>query len=250
MTDLHCHILPGIDDGSKNIETSLALLRQQQTQGITQLAFTPHFRCDATVDAFLQKRYRSLCALHQAARGKGFSFKVKLGAEAYFSPALIDLNLAPICLQGTKNLLIELPVLYNSSFTMEVLYEIQLQGITPIIAHVERYSYALEDMNFLVQLVNAGCILQTNAASIVRKDAMSKTVLKLIQWNLIHIVASDTHSVRRRPSQMRAAAQIITEKLGAETWDKLDNNASDIFTGKEFAAQEIHCPRKIFGKWV
>ncbi|MEG0911563.1 MAG: CpsB/CapC family capsule biosynthesis tyrosine phosphatase [Ruthenibacterium sp.] len=251
MTDLHCHILPGIDDGSKSIETSLTLLQQQKEQGVTHIAYTPHFRCDEQdVNLFLKNRLQSVRALHQAAVGMGFSFVTKLGAEAYFSPTLAEIDLAPICLQGTKMMLVELPVTYNSSFTMDVLYEVQLQGITPIIAHIERYPYAVTDMNFIYELVNAGCIIQTNAASIVRKDALSKVILKLIRWNLIHIVASDTHSAHRRPSRMGDAATIIKAKLGEQTWQQLEANAAGIFAGDEFMPADAHCPRKFFGKWI
>ncbi|MEG1550072.1 MAG: CpsB/CapC family capsule biosynthesis tyrosine phosphatase [Ruthenibacterium sp.] len=250
MTDLHCHILPGIDDGAQSMEVSLALLEQQKKQGVTQIAYTPHFRCDRqSVDGFLRMRQESMNLLQQETVDKGFSFGIKLGAEAYFSPALTEIDLKPICLQGTNVLLIELPVEYNSSFTMDVLYQIQLHNITPMIAHIERYSYAMQDMAFIYALANAGCIIQANAASIAKNDARAKAILKLIRWNLVHIIASDAHSAQR-PSQMHMAADFITAKLGAQAWQQLDDNAACVFAGTEFVPDDLYCPHKLLGRWI
>lgn len=249
LTDLHSHILPGVDDGARDLEAALALLKLQKQAGVTSIALTPHFNCEKiTIADFLSRRLASARVLAQAVKEQKFSFRIKMGAELYFSPTLPQLDLAPLCLQGTPFLLIELPVTYQPNWVRDVFYDLQAQGYVPLLAHVERYPYMLSNPDRLYELVNAGVLVQVNAGSLLRDAKMAKQICQLIRWNLVHVIASDTHSVHRRPPQLAPAFQLLQQKLGADTVRLLQSNAQLIFGGELPESAEPYCPRRLFGE--
>ena len=93
--------------------------------------------------------------------------ELKKGAEVFFSPALLECDPRPLCLEGTGLMLVELPVTYRPQWTVEVLYQLGTLGITPLIAHVERYPYVMEDPNLLIDWIEAGAYTHVNASSLV-----------------------------------------------------------------------------------
>ena len=251
LTDLHCHILPNIDDGAKDIDVSLKLLKMQNLQGVEQIVFTPHFRCgDISVEAFLEKRDDSFNLIKKGLKEINSSVKTKLGAEVYFTPDLLGTDLKKLCIEGTNYILVELPNIYNEKLVKDILYEIQLQNIVPIIAHIERYSYTIQDISLIYDFVNSGCLVQINASSVLKKDLRSKLILKLFRWNLAHIVSSDTHSINNRPPLISKAAEEIVKNLGIEKWNELKENANVVFEGKDISANNPYNPRKFLGLWI
>lgn len=242
MTDFHCHILPGIDDGARDVETSLALLEMEKAQGVDRIVFTPHFRCDdCTLEEFLEARdqaYKLLLESMPDDLKEWFTFK--LGAEVYFSPTLSKIDLSKLCFEGTSYMLVELPFTSDirPAFLDEILYTISSRGITPIIAHVERYPYILSDPTQIYDWVMAGYLVQTNAKTVVSGDKMIK---KLLSWGLVQLVSSDTHSLHRRPPMMAEAF----ERLG----DDIKQNGDDVFENYEIDIGELHYPKKVLGWW-
>ena len=243
MTDLHCHILPRIDDGARDVETALALLDMEKAQGVDRIVFTPHFRCDdVSLDEFLEKREAAWSSLMAALpENLKSSFDFKLGAEVYFSPTLSRVDFSKLCFTDTSYMLVELPFTsgVRPAFLDEILYDISSEGITPIIAHVERYPYILSDLTKIYDWVMAGYLVQTNAKTVVEGDKMIK---KLISWGLVQVVSSDAHSLHRRPPMM------------AEAFDKLPSdvflaNGDDIFENYEIDVGEPHYPQKVLGRW-
>ena len=243
MTDLHCHILPGIDDGARDVETALALLDMEKAQGVDRIVFTPHFRCDdVSLDEFLEKREAAWSSLMSALpEDLKSSFDFKLGAEVYFSPTLSRVDFSKLCFTDTSYMLVELPFTsgVRPAFLDEILYDISSEGITPIIAHVERYPYILSDPTKIYDWVMAGYLVQTNAKTVVEGDKMIK---KLISWGLVQVVSSDAHSLHRRPPMMDSAFA----KLQLDT---LLANGDDIFDNYEIDVGEPHYPKQVLGRW-
>lgn len=242
MTDFHCHILPGIDDGARDVETSIALLEMEKAQGVDRIVFTPHFRCDdCSLEEFLEKRDKAFKRLMSAMPDDlKSSFEFKLGAEVHFSPSLGKMELGKLCFTKTSYMLVELPFTSDirPAFLDEVLFEISSRGITPIIAHVERYPYILSDPTQIYDWVMAGYLVQTNAGTVVSGNKMIK---KLISWNLVQLVASDTHSVKRRPPMMDKAFKRLD--------DDIMQNGDDVFENYELDIGDSHYPKKVLGWW-
>lgn len=152
MTDLHCHILPNIDDGAKDVSISLRLLEKEYADGVRNIAFTSHFNSEwTTPDAFLQKRaaaYETLTAALPTGP-EAMQFRFKLGCEVYFSPKLCELDAKALCIGDTSYMLVEFPTTHKPHFIRQTFALLQEQGVLPLIAHIERYPYVLEDPTLL-----------------------------------------------------------------------------------------------------
>lgn len=250
LTDLHCHILPRIDDGAKDLAASLALLQEHKQQNIKRIAFTPHFNFEKyTIREFLNVRSRSAQTLVKALQRAGQRFPAKLGAEVYFSPQLLHQDVAPLCLYGTPYILVELPTMYKPTGVRDTLYELQLCGYTPILAHIERYPYFMQEPDMVVELAEAGVVMQINASSLLREVKRARKLMQMIRYNLVHIIASDTHSVHRRPSRMAEAFEVVKTRLGVDTARRLESNASTIFKGKVLYLEEPTAPKRFLTGW-
>ena len=188
MTDLHCHILPGMDDGAKDTAVSLELLRREYEDGVRNIAFTSHFNSErTTVEAFTVKRQTAFEQLTAALEGQPMQFDFKLGAEVFFSPGLCELDTRALCMGDTAYLLLEFPTTHKPHFIRQTLYNLQQQGIVPLIAHIERYPYVLEDPTLLYDWVAAGAYAQINAGALL-EPKLCKKLCKFIQWGLVHVI--------------------------------------------------------------
>ena len=133
MTDLHCHILPGIDDGAKDVSVSLELLHKEYEDGVRNIAFTSHFNSErTTVEAFLEKRAAAYARLTEALKEEPMDVRFKLGSEVYVSPKLCELDAKALCMGDTAYMLIEFPTTHKPHFIRQTLYALQEQGILPL----------------------------------------------------------------------------------------------------------------------
>lgn len=238
MTDLHTHILPGMDDGPKDIPAALALLEQEYAQGVRNVALTSHYHCEAEdLDAFLARRERAFSALSEAAPR---DMTLKRGCEVFFSPALLSLDVRKLCLEGTSSLLLELPILQKPAFLNEVLLGLTSRGITPLIAHAERYLYVQRDPRLLTEWIDLGARIQVNAGS----DAAF--IRKLLRWGLVHVMASDAHHASHRPADLRSGLNKLSEEDAA----RLKQNAELFFTGQSVPTGEVRTPKRVLGFWI
>ena len=201
MTDLHCHILPGIDDGAKDVSVSLELLHKEYEDGVRNIAFTSHFNSErTTVEAFLEKRAAAYARLTEALKEAPMDFRFKLGSEVYFSPKLCELDAKALCMGDTAYMLIEFPTTHKPHFIKQTLYALQEQGILPLIAHIERYPYVLDDPTLLYEWVAAGAYAQINAGALLQDAKLRKKLCKFISWGLVHVLSTDTHSPDKAPA--------------------------------------------------
>ena len=124
MTDLHCHILPGMDDGAKDTAVSLELLRREYEDGVRNIAFTSHFNSErTTVEAFTEKRQTAFEQLTAALEGQPMQFDFKLGAEVFFSPGLCELDTRALCMGDTAYLLLE-PIIMGNQPALVALFRV------------------------------------------------------------------------------------------------------------------------------
>ncbi|MDR0293601.1 MAG: hypothetical protein LBH95_05550 [Oscillospiraceae bacterium] len=237
MVDLHSHILPGLDDGPEDAGESLSMVLAELNDGVQTIVLTPHFRTDiADPDSFLRHRrkaYELLCGDLPA-----LGVKLLTGAEAAFSPALLEMEIGLFCIEGTNNILIELPPDHYPPLTRKVFYELRTRGITPVIAHVERYPYFLRDPGQLALLIRGGAYAQINAGSLLCGGHTARTALHMLKSNLAHAVATDTHSMKDRPPMLGRAMKLVSGKLGKDTAEYLEDNAERIVSGKALSVPD------------
>lgn len=214
--DIHAHILPAVDDGAKNLETSITLLTLLKEQGVTDVVATPHFYPDSdNAEDFIditQNAYKEL----QLQISHSDLPKLHMGCELrYFNGMGKSSAIKQFVIKGTNYLLLELP--YGVPVTKTVLQDIidisERQGIMPILAHIERYN-KVSGYKKLLKLISDGYALaHINAGAVVAKETV-KLCEKLIKRGYVSYIASDTHSPEHRPPQLKKALDIITSRMG------------------------------------
>lgn len=226
MIDVHSHILPSIDDGSKDIETSLSMLKECANQGVTDVILTPHYRGD-----FRAEKAELIGCFNQlklAVKNENISVNLYLGQEFYiekdYKKQIKEGKAVTVC--DGKYILIELDYQSCADVT-EIVYELTTMGYIPIVAHIERYGYI--DVDTAYEIKDLGGLIQVNADSIVdkRKKQYLKKVKKLIKLGLVDFVAGDYH--QNREYLMKSASEYVKKKFGAECVERLFKlNALDI----------------------
>ena len=247
LIDLHCHLLPGIDDGAKDLDMTMTMLRKEQEDGVDAVVFTPHFYYERmSLEEFAHHRAKAYRQTASACRKAGIQVAARLGAEVFFTPALPSLDLSVLAFAGTRYLLIELPTTYHPAGIEDVLYAIQQQGYTPILAHVERYPYVTEEPTLLYNWVSSGAIAQINSSGLIRGGHTAKLLNKYIQWNLVHLLCSDAHNMHTRQPNLRQAHEALPEASSL----RFKQNGEAVFWGRPLIPEEPIQPRYRFGQWV
>lgn len=247
LIDLHCHILPGIDDGAKNIDVSMQLLQQELDSKVAGICFTPHFYYERmTLEEFTANRHKAFSQLAQHIRPLGLQLALKTGAEVYFTPALLSLDLRKLAIYDTDYLLIELPTSFHPTGIEDLLFEVQQQGFIPILAHVERYPYVTENPTLLYDWVSGGALAQINASGLIRAGYTAKLLQKYIDWNLVHLLCSDAHHPEKRPANLGAGFAALPQKVQ----NRFQENAVNVFLGNDIHPEDPIKPKYRFGHWA
>lgn len=213
MTDLHTHILPGMDDGSGSVEESRALLRLEREQGVATVALTPHlYRDREPVERFLERRQASFDRCAEAGLLQEGP-RLLLGAEVAWFPSLSgEDRLEDLCLGGSRELLLELPFEPWPAHLLDQVYDFACStGLTPILAHVERYLF-IQERGKMQDLISMGFPMQMNADSLLRLLSRRRCMdlLRSGKWYL----GSDCHDLNRRPPRLGEAVPILKKRLG------------------------------------
>lgn len=220
--DIHNHIIPYIDDGSDNITTTKAMLQIASDEGIGKIIATPHFiygDVNNTAEHIIESGVEST----NVAREKGI--ELMFGSEVFICPELCSLvQDGTVCrLNNSRYILIELPMLSVPDYTTDILFNLQLMGYVPILAHPERNKVFQNNRDQLFKFVERGILAQINATSITKlygKD-VQKIAMKFIESGLAHFIASDAHTNRGRAPRMARAYDIITGEFGKELANSL-----------------------------
>ncbi|WP_274364322.1 tyrosine-protein phosphatase [Paenibacillus thermotolerans] len=228
MIDIHCHILPGLDDGAGNEQEALDMARHAVDQGIRTIIATPHhadgfYHNDSY---FVHHAVRSLNATLQTA---GIPLTVLAGQEirmySKFVEDYLEGRLVP--LSGSQYVLIEISQHQLAEPIFDLFYEMQVMGLTPVIAHPERNAAFVKKPDLLFDLVERGALCQLTAHSITGYfgKKLQKLSFRLCKQNLIHFVASDAHHAASRGFQLKEAYEMIRDSLGNQYSNYYIHNA-------------------------
>lgn len=244
LVDLHCHVLPGIDDGAQTIQCATELIEASVQKGVTKFVFTPHYYPERiSLYDFIENRNHAVEKICMIAKRKGIQFRV--GAEIQFTPNLASLPLERLAFSGTKYLLLEMLPLYEPHDVTGLIHRIRTVGYIPILAHVERFSYIEQNPMLLYQWVRAGALTQINAGWILKNRQAKKRFAQYYRWNLVHVIASDMHSLIHRSQNLVDAYQMLTPEMSAE----FQFNAETIFEGNIVNIKPPKKPRRCLGYW-
>jgi protein-tyrosine phosphatase len=219
VIDLHSHILPGIDDGSPDLETSLAMARMAVADGITVMACTPHFlpgRYDNTPD---DTRLR-IAALNQTLIEKGIDLALVVGADAHIRSDFLECvrRQQILCLHDSRYVLFEPSHVMMPPHLEEQLSQIVAADHIPILTHPERFKWIEGNYAVFERLVKAGVWMQVTAASLTGKFGSRPQYWsqKMLAEGLVHILASDTHNVTSRPPILSEAFAVAKQEIGVQ----------------------------------
>lgn len=225
-TDFHTHILPEMDDGSRNLAESLRLLQAEQEQGIRRVVLTPHFYPQQETPAqFLQRRQVAWEKLSKAT-----DMELVVGAEVYYYPGMSHTQeLKKLTLGATPYLLVEPPSIpWNTAIYRELKNIHSELGLTPVIAHIDRYLLPHRRLNgFLRELEKLPVLVQMNAGFFTRR-LTRHAALKLIKDGYVDFIGSDCHGRSRMPN-VKDAYAIMEKHLDASVLARLEK-AEQTFT--------------------
>ncbi|MBP3326768.1 MAG: capsular polysaccharide biosynthesis protein [Coprococcus sp.] len=222
IIDFHTHVLPGIDDGSKNIETSIKMLDRCAENGVKLMVATPHFYADInSIESFLENREAAYHKL-MAARGNKKP-DILLGAEvAFFKGISKAEKLQPLLIEGTNIMLLEMPfTTWDDSVLREVEYLISQRGFRIVIAHLERFMRFSGNKAYIKKLLSLPVLVQINAESLTDLRQRNK-LIRLFQKKQAHLLGSDCHGLHHRPPNIWEGRAVIENKLGIEYINRMD----------------------------
>jgi protein-tyrosine phosphatase len=235
MIDLHCHILPNVDDGPKDLAESVEMAKQAVQQGIKTIIATPHHR-NEKYENHGQTIFGQVEEFNRVLKSENLDLTVLPGQETRIFGEMVEgLESGEILpLNQGKYVFVELPSGHVPRYTGQLLFDIQLKGFIPVIVHPERNQEIIENPEVLYQLVKKGALTQVTASSVSGHfgKTIKKFSLQLIEANLTHFVASDAHNTSSRGFKMVEAYDVVAKNFGIEAVYMFRENAELVVQGK------------------
>lgn len=243
MIDIHCHLLPGIDDGASTLDVSLEMAKLAVQDGIRRIIVTPHqlgsYRQNdsVTIKALVDEVQTHLTT-------ENVPLEIRAGADVRIEPDLVSLLQSGEVLtlgERGRHVLLELP--HELYFPLEpLLAELRSAGMVGILSHPERNRGILAAPQCVAELVDAGCLMQITSGSLTGSFGPEPQMLatQLVQQGLVHFVATDAHGVRSRRPRLAKSREIVTQLIGAQAADKLFvEHGEQVWQGDEVPAGRL-----------
>lgn len=243
MFDMHIHIIPDIDDGSKDMETSKAMLRIAAENGTTHIIATPHVIEGDWLPSW--EIINEGCKnLRQWASELGLNLQIYPGGEIAMNMDILEQIKGPgqYCINGGRYLLVELPAAEIPDYADDFFFTLQARGITPILAHPERHPVIARNPQRLADWINKGILTQLNCTSLIGKmgERTMKTAELLVANNMIYLVGSDAHGIRTRNPNLRQGIAKLKAMVGEEKTLQISyGHPHAILSNRDIIIQEI-----------
>lgn len=215
MIDIHCHLLYGVDDGPGTIEESIAMLEEAESQGVTEIILTPHYR-RGMFKYDKEQILKNKKELDKYAQEIGI--KLHLGTEYHVNGDILEHleNGRCLPLADSEYVLTEYEYETEYKHLFKMTQELLRHGYTPVIAHVERYRCLVDKPEHLDELKEIGAMIQVNAGAIIGQDGwgIKQYCKKILKSGWVDIVASDSHDLKKRICYMEKCYEYIEKKYG------------------------------------
>ncbi|MDI3299559.1 MAG: protein-tyrosine-phosphatase [Bacillota bacterium] len=256
VVDLHCHLLPSLDDGPRDWEEAVRLAAEAWASGTQVLVCTPHDMAGAYANP-PERVTAQLRELRRRLEAAGVPLALRAGNEVYLEDESLDrLRAGQLNFLGSepgapggdpgasrrghhRYLLVELPVGQWPLNAEELLYELRVAGVTPVLAHVERYEELRAAPERLGRLVEAGCRAQVNAGTFAGREGtrLQRQAMEWLRAGWVHFLGSDAHGGGRRTSAMaEGRSWIARQRGGARLLEQIDRNAAALLAGQAVPA--------------
>tara|TARA_Y100001970_G_scaffold272634_1_gene369621 strand:+ start:400 stop:1194 length:795 start_codon:yes stop_codon:yes gene_type:complete len=238
MIDFHNHVLPNVDDGPKTIEESMQMIRHANEQGITDIVQTVHFQHPKMDGKNVDFNYlnNKIKELQSEIVKENLNIKLHLSAEVFYIPNLVEISENPlVTCRNKKYMLIEFTTNIFPTGYEEEFYKLQTHGITPIVAHPERYRFIQNDLSILELWINRGYKIQIDAGSIIGQfgNHIKNISYEMINKGYIHLIGSDAHNDNKRNFCINEAYEFLDKKQSSNLVDFLKQNAMNYLNGKD-----------------
>lgn len=238
MVDIHHHLLWGLDDGAKDLETSLAMAKASAADGVTHVVCTPHANGQYAFDPAVNRA--KAAELQTALDAQGVKLTVGVGCDFHLSYDNIQeakSDPAKFSVNGLGYLMVEIPDYGVPAGLTEIFYELQCAGLTPILTHPERNPTLQNDEGRLAEWMRGGVLVQVTGDSVTGKMGKSaeKMAHQLLGRRWVHFIGTDAHNVTSRPPRLSQARDVIAKKYGRDYAESLvTTNPRAVFEGKPF----------------
>lgn len=217
--DIHNHLIPGVDDGAQDLDESITMIKQYIESGYSGVVTSSHYdkgRYLVTRDKVLEGIEKIKNRLIE----ENISFELYPGNEIQIdSSSIADIKAGKVLrLNETRYVLCELPMQTKPLYAKQIFYEMQLEGWTPIIAHPERYEYVRKNPDWLLEFIKSGCLVQINLSSIFN-PALRDIARKLLDRNMVHIIATDAHQSDWRKPYVKEELDQLKDLIGQDRFD-------------------------------
>jgi len=254
MIDIHCHILPELDDGSKSLEETLDMCRMAVEDGIKTIVATPHQQ-DGVYQTPAEAIFRTVRTVSEHIRQAGIPLQLLPGADVRIEVETGEkiMRGEVVSINNTKRyFLLEFPAHAIPMNIDKLIFNLLLKNITPVLTHPERIMEVQENPNRVFDLVSMGVLSQVTAMSITGGfgSRVKKCAHTLLKHNLVHVIASDAHSTEHRPPILSKAVKVVSKILDEErALDMVTTVPDTIVRGEsvEIFPLPIKIKRKFFG---
>ena len=217
MTDIHCHMLPCVDDGAKNEKMAVRMIRESANQGVQRIILTPHYRLGMfeTDQSVIDQRFRRLCNLNKKI---GSGVRLYLGRECHRQDDMSELFQQGVIptLAGSKYVLIEFSHTDDFMKMRKTIYNLVVHGFFPIIAHGERYPELIKELGRVEEIRRLGAKIQVTSAAVYGKHGLRLKMIcrKLIKEDFVDFIGSDAHDMESRAPDLGCCAEFLEKKKG------------------------------------
>lgn len=217
--DIHSHILPGLDDGPQDFDTSIQMLRQASADGIRQIILTPHNK-PLGHNAGLSMMGALIDEMKKRMKEEGIAIKLYRGNELYYRNSLAEeiMEGKALTLARSNYVLTEFDPMDDYDYIKYGVYNLIAEGYHPVLAHAERYSRMNDNTDRIEDLVEMGCYIQVNAGSVMGVSGLGSRgfTRKLLKKRLVHFVATDAHNTKKRRPRLKKCAAFIAGRYGRD----------------------------------
>lgn len=229
MIDFHTHILPEVDDGSTDAQMSLALLKQLNNQGVKKVLLTPHFYAYASsAEVFAERRETSVQELLNELKKNPVDIELYLGCEVlYFEELWRVESLKDFAIRGTEYILVEMPFAPWSENMVRGVEKIIGKGLTPVIAHFERYIKYKDNREKLYEMLEMGALLQMNC-KYINDFKTRRRAIRFIKSGAVFAIGTDCHNLSDRAPNYEESVNILKKKLSNSEFKQLMSKPNTI----------------------
>lgn len=222
--DIHCHVLPNVDDGAQSMETALQMVEEAYREGIRCMVATPHYY-PGHRNRETQVIFETFQALKQEAEKRLSGFELLLGNEIYYKEEAVELLRSGeiFRLNESRYILIEFHVATDYKTIYHAIKKVVMQGYYPVIAHIERYACLYRQEKLIKELVEAGAYMQVNTQTFLTGpfDGYKKYCLRLMEQGVIHFLGSDCHNMTSRKPIMQQTVACLERKISPDILESI-----------------------------